>query len=242
MKIARLLPALALASTLSFPLPAAESPAFGLRSAEECRKCHVEVYEEWRHSPLAHFSRAENLPLDRLWAAREEVAGKKLTGCEMCHEPVRRFGKAAIDPDNGWIARERITCDFCHSVRIDHGKDAFVLDRTGAKLGTNREASSKKHPVAFSEDHARADLCLQCHRNIRAEYQEFKTKFPERSLTCQQCHMPPRENGSGHHHTFVGGFSEAMLQQAVRMDLTATKGAPGVQLEIRACPKFGGFV
>jgi ssDNA-binding Zn-finger/Zn-ribbon topoisomerase 1 len=199
-----------------------------LASAESCRECHREHVDQWKNSPLAHFSRARNLPLERLWKAREEVAGKKLDGCPKCHEPLAKF----VAADQGaWARTERVTCTFCHAIGADHGGDAFAPG-SGAK--TASVAVSRKE-AGLPVGEKGSDLCLRCHQNIRPEYTEFQARFPTEKITCAGCHMPLREGKDPmHSHSFPGGFSEAMLRKAVRFDMQAARSDGGIEVRISA--------
>ena len=117
-----------------------------LESAEVCKECHKQHYAEWANSGHAHFSREQNLPFVRL---SERLGGGKrnLSRCQGCHEPLRQFSDSVSDPK--MIARERVTCDFCHSVTIDHTRQKFKLHPSGAKRGPIEKTKSPKHEVAY---------------------------------------------------------------------------------------------
>jgi ssDNA-binding Zn-finger/Zn-ribbon topoisomerase 1 len=224
-----LLRAAALCCFLHSAAPApADDARHILASAESCRECHREHVDQWKNSPLAHFSRARNLPLERLWKAREEVAGKKLDGCPKCHEPLAKF----VAADQGaWARTERVTCTFCHAIGADHGGDAFAPG-SGAK--TASVAVSRKE-AGLPVGEKGSDLCLRCHQNRRPEYTEFQARFPTEKITCAGCHMPLREGKDPmHSHSFPGGFSEAMLRKAVRFDMQAARSDSGIEVRISA--------
>jgi hypothetical protein len=199
-----------------------------LASAESCRECHREHVDQWKNSPLAHFSRERNLPLERLWKAREDVAGKKLDGCPKCHEPLAAFFAAG---QGAWARTERVTCTFCHAIGAEHGGDAYA---SGSGTKTASVAVSRKE-AGLPVGEKGSDLCLRCHQNIRPEYTEFQTKFPGEKTTCAGCHMPLREGKDPmHSHSFPGGFSETMLREAVRFDMQAARSDSGIEVHISA--------
>lgn len=218
---------------LSGALAAQEGGRSAFESAKKCAGCHAAHFKEWKDSPHAHFSKPSNVPFDRLLEARERLEGVKLAGCTgTCHQPVHTFLGAGEQA--GALSAEMVTCDFCHSARIDEQKRALVRSPGGAKLGPVKEVRSPPHPVSYSDDHTRSQFCMVwCHSKIIGEYKQYLAASPGKPLTCQDCHMPPRPKGAkGRSHTFPGGFSEEMLQKSVRLDVTASRNNAGIEAEV----------
>jgi len=195
------------------PLSAQNQATLILKSAETCKQCHEQHYVEWKNSAHAHFSREQNVPFLKL-AERSRAGNKDISRCQACHEPLRQFRDSVSD--SNIIPKERITCDFCHSVQIDNPNEKFKLHPSGAKQGPIENADSPEHPVAHSKEIASSDFCLVCHHKSRKRHRELRKQFPTELINCQNCHMPLRNDGSNEHsHSFPGRYSEEMLQKDV---------------------------
>jgi len=200
-----------------------------LKSAKTCKECHQQHYIEWKNSAHEHFSREQNVPFLKL--AERQKDPKRISSCQGCHEPLRQFSDSVSDSDI--IASERITCDFCHSVQIDHPNEKFTLHPSGAKQGPIEKADSPEHPVAFSKEITSADFCLVCHHKSRERHRELRKEFPTELINCQNCHMPLRDDGSNEHsHSFPGRYSEEMLQKAFEFDVAVEEVDAGKQIDI----------
>jgi len=213
------------------PLSAQDQAAHTLKSAETCKECHEQHYVEWKNSAHAHFSREENLPLV-LTVGGQKSRNEKSDRCRTCHEPLRQFSDYVSD--SNIIVGERITCDFCHSVQIDHPHDKFKLHPSGAKQGPIENADSPEHSVAYSKEITSSDFCLVCHHMSRKRHRELRTQFPKELINCQNCHMPLRNDGSNEHiHSFPGRYSEEMLQKAVEFNVEVQEAPAGFQVDIK---------
>ena len=203
---------------------------FKLKSAETCKECHEQHYTEWKNSAHAHFSRNQNVPFLRL--AERQKDPKKISSCQACHEPLQQFRDSVSD--SNIISKERITCDFCHSVQIDHPNEKFKLHPSGAKQGPIEKADSPKHAVAYSKEIASSDFCLVCHHKSRKRHRELRKQFPTELINCQNCHMRSRNDGSStHSHSFPGRYSEEMLQRAFEFDVAVQEVDTGMQIDIK---------
>jgi len=202
-----------------------------LESAETCKECHKQHYMEWANSGHAHFSREQNLPFVRL-SGRVGAGKRDISHCQGCHEPLRQFSDSVSD--SKIIVRERVTCDFCHSVQIDHPRQKFTLHPSGAKQGPIEKTESPKHKVAYSREITSSDFCLVCHHKSRDDHRQLRKEFPPELINCQSCHMPLRRDGSkGHSHAFPGRFSEEMLQKAFEFDVVVQEVDAGLQVDVK---------
>ena len=209
-------------------LSAKDQATLTLKSAKTCKECHKQHYAEWKNSAHAHFSREHNVPFLKL-AEREDPT--RISWCQGCHEPLRPFSDHVSDVNI--IAAERITCDLCHSVQIDHPNDKFKLHPSGAKQGPIENADSPEHPVAYSKEITSSDFCLVCHHMSRQRHRELRKEFPAGLINCQNCHMPLRDDGSNEHsHSFPGRYSEEMLQKAFEFDVAVEEVDAGMQIDI----------
>ncbi len=133
--------------------------------AEDCGKCHVEIYHEWSQSDHAH---AYTNPHFR--AATDDY---RFTSCLGCHAPEPTL--TAHTPAVREVGRdEGITCVACH---LDQGALAGPLKPTG-----------KVHPHPISvrpEVYHSSEICGRCHEGTMAQWESVQTE----KQTCQQCHM-----------------------------------------------------
>ena len=224
--IKRVLPAV-LVSVL--PLSAQDQATHTLKSAKTCKECHEQHYVEWKNSAHAHFSRKQNVPFLKL--AERQKDPKRINWCQACHEPLRPFSDHVSD--SNIIAEERITCDFCHSVQIDHPNEKFKLHPSGAKQGPIENADSPQHAVAYSKEITSSDFCLVCQHKSRQRHRELRKEFPTELINCQNCHMPLRDDGSNERsHSFPGRYSEEMLQKAFEFDVAVEEVDAGMRIDV----------
>jgi hypothetical protein len=188
----------AAATTPTHAAPAADGP---YAPAAECGQCHQAIHAYWSES---EHSRAATRPsyLAALGAAVEGSSDKPAVrqGCVWCHAPTALVtGDYELrDP----IAREGVTCDFCHTVAdVDLGKrdHPFDLKPGNVKRGPLEYAKSPHHETAYSALHKSSPLlCAACHEHTNAQgvavlstYSEWMGgPYPSRGQTCQECHMP----------------------------------------------------
>lgn len=213
------------------PSPAKNKPRPRLESAQTCKECHERQYSEWMNSAHAHFSRKENVPFLRL-SERAGGPNKNISRCQACHEPLRQFQDSVSD--SKIIAKERISCDLCHSVSIDHARQKFKLHPSGAKQGPTGKGKSPKHAIVHSKEIASADFCLVCHHKSRNDHRKLRKEFPTELVNCKNCHMPLRTDGAkGRSHAFPGRYSEEMLQKAFQFDVAIQEADGGLQIDVR---------
>ncbi len=179
----------------------------GSLSAQACRACHPQMYEEWRTSVHAQAwidpqFQAEIGKSDNRWL------------CLNCHTPLLvqqdRWPRGLIGGDverpiltdnpafDATLRDEGITCTACH-----------VQDGMVAGPGV---ATSGPHPVALDPRFRTGELCMDCHQ-AQATYEGksfvcvFDTgaewrrgPYDDEGETCVTCHMPEVRRPAG-----VGG-------------------------------------
>lgn len=179
----------------------AQPAAAPYSSARECASCHQTIHKYWSES---EHSRAATSPVFRaalaeaVSGAPDEAAARR--DCVWCHAPTAlTTGDYALA---GPIAREGVTCDFCHTVAdVEMGRPGhpFVLRPGRVKRGPLEYAKSPAHDTAYSVLHkSSALLCASCHEYSNAHgvpvlstYAEWAAgPYPARGQTCQECHMP----------------------------------------------------
>ncbi len=166
--------------------------------AEACRECHQEQYEEWSNNS-AHATATVNRPfLDFKAKFTSVIAFDAMMGEEMCYAC---HGSKAVD--------EGVNCETCHGL-------AFPDD----------EDFEKTHEVKYEpgmEEMRREDFCANCHTMsnpisddpILSLYSEWETSSAKQNgLTCQGCHMKPRESGEAYH-----GFDSVSRNVGIYDDL-----------------------
>src|SRR5262245_15119620 len=104
----------ALGGLLLAPRGEAAAGAEAYTSARECASCHKTIHSYWSES--AHAQAVGQPFRDALEAAVGVSSDKDAVrqGCVSCHAP-----SALVTGDyalQGAVAREAVTCDFCHTV------------------------------------------------------------------------------------------------------------------------------
>ena len=114
----------------------AQDPALFDR-AEWCGSCHVDQFEEWRHSvharalSIPHFRAGfvENIHrkgLDHVDGDIESPDGADGEHCPRCHAPITFYGRnPQIALHDTMTATQGISCAFCHTVRGREGNKLF---------------------------------------------------------------------------------------------------------------------
>ncbi len=224
-------------------IPYQEVPV-GLNSlkAEECGRCHEEIYEEWKTS--IHAQAYKDPFFQAYWKKDHNV-----WVCLNCHTPLEnqqptlvkdiprdRVEKAfqipnfRFDPE---YQQEGVTCAACHV-------------RDGKILGPYDD-SVAPHPTQFDPSFRTTQVCYRCHSVVSGPMQfynagpcgtfsEYEGKFfmKEKGLICQSCHMPEvqrpvAKNGPiryGRRHLWRGGHDPEMIKRAVAVQVQANPVSP----------------
>ncbi len=172
-------------------------PGALLASAEECGRCHQDIYRYWKAS--LHAQAADDPRFQAALAKLKDESPKTdVAGiCLRCHAPALLQAQ-----DAKWerkVSWEGVTCDFCHSVRgvRPDPKTPFLLDVGQVKSGPLRDVQSTAHVARYAETFSSAMLCNPCHQftnghglDVLSTYNEWQaSEYPARSITCQNCHM-----------------------------------------------------
>ena len=90
---------------------------------------------------------------------------------------------------------------------------------------------------------AKAELCWPCHEPTHHAFQEYVTsKAFADGKRCMDCHMPPREDGSGRFHGGHGGFDEAFVKKAIEWQASLEEGEVVLTLQNKTGHKFPGEI
>ncbi|WP_119631612.1 c-type cytochrome [Methylocaldum marinum] len=189
-------------------------------SAQECGRCHLQIYREWSASRHAF---AQISPTFLAYQATLVNLTKGTLGdfCQRCHSQVGMYRGEPILTENrerSKVALEGITCVVCHRIPKPYGKitGRFPLepgDITGPIYGPREGSELKRVLESHADDppktHREARLleqvrqpgfCARCHdvrlvNGVRFEdlFSEYKqTPAAKRGATCQSCHMGPK--------------------------------------------------
>ena len=170
-------------------------------SARECAACHQTIHKYWSES---EHSRAASSPVFRAALAQAQAGAPDPAAvrreCVWCHAPTALVtGDYALE---GAIAREGVSCDFCHTIAdVEMGRAGHPFDLAPGRVkrGPMEYAKTPAHDTAYSLLHkSSAHLCASCHEYRNAQgvavlstYGEWASgPYPARGQTCQECHMP----------------------------------------------------
>lgn len=197
-------------------------------SAEDCKSCHPQYYDEWSGSSHAYAIK------DPVFQALRNVGQSLYIGsldgaCTKCHSAAGmrtgdiKWGPYQVDQLHP-VSQEGVTCDICHSISNVHtiSNAGFDLAPSDTKFGSTQDPDSNSfHKSEYSPLFESSDLCGSCHDlkteddvPLEAAYLEWETAgFGMTAKTCQDCHMPEYigemipggQQRTLHKHTFVGG-------------------------------------
>ena len=188
--------------------------------ASDCAECHQTHFEEWYRSPHAN-SNTNSFFKNCLNDTKNEFGDNFENFCQQCHNPIKIL---ASSNSEYLSSHEGISCDVCHSMtRISSGTIAhpsqlvtsqlFINPGEGIKYGSMENPETNTyHESQFNPIFKQSQICLPCH-DLRNEDVETEITFTEwnsipemamsGAISCQQCHMPEKEDGTHEHH-FVG--------------------------------------
>lgn len=200
-------------------------------SAETCKDCHPNHYDEWEGSMHA-YSFLD--PVNTLWfeSLRNSLGAEALgQACVQCHSPIGSltgstpigFNKEDVDP----LVKEGINCDVCH-LMVEASPTTFTDAEYhfDVKSGTRYGNISDPMPNTFHDSeyklfYTQSSSCLPCHDFVNAQglpaeitYTEWlNSPYAAMGVECQTCHMPTYtgraaigapERENLHRHDFIG--------------------------------------
>jgi len=147
-----------------------------LPAAEDCERCHQEVYLEWRESGHA-----------RAWSSESFQAAThagRAEPCTGCHAPAPLV-QGELPALRGERRAEGVTCTTCH---LSTAPGAAPLTMRGP---ASRSLPVEVHPVVAEDPLYRSsELCGGCHQAAFAEWKASPPPAEGERETCQGCHMP----------------------------------------------------
>jgi hypothetical protein len=212
------------------PPPPLEVHEGQFSSARRCGDCHTEIYQVWTSS--VHATSLTNATFQASLKEVEDTAASQT--CIACHAPVTAHSNQK--PDSA-VAREGVTCDFCHSIREIAAVTGLSLDIGATKYGPVPNATSTGHKIQFSPLHASSEICSGCHEfengtglKVLGTFTEWQSSDSAKAgVTCQRCHMPlstmhvvdPRVKRDPasfvNLHQMPGGHSKDQLSRALEL-------------------------
>lgn len=218
-----------------------QPPAGGYSTAEKCGQCHSDIYENWRGS--LHAAAFQNPIFQAAYRkVYTESRGEAGAYCLRCHAPLAELLRD-FNASSG-LAREGVTCDFCHNVKAvvkkGRGLRSFTVSPGVVKSSSLKGANPKKHKAAYSADFASSELCAGCHEFVNKNgvpvgttYREWKaSRFAAEGKRCQECHMAAiagktaNEDGRDGMHDHSLAHSMDKMMGAVKVE---SKGLTVVQ-------------
>lgn len=206
------------------PPPGAPAPLSGTRfvTAEQCGRCHTEIYAEWKAS-YHGLAMVDPLFLDLSADVNKEE-------CIRCHAPVPLREVDFQTPIARTERREdAVSCLSCH--QSEHGM-----------AGPHQGCVGACNPVYDPDQSDVVKMCFGCHNQHDTgnewmagpwspEAPEPRTKP---AMTCLDCHMPEVERPlvkggpvrKGRRHTWPGGHDMAQLRKAATLEVE-TRPLPG---------------
>jgi hypothetical protein len=174
-------------------------------SSQQCRECHAQEWSEWSTS---WHGQAWTDPDVR--ALSNDFAN---TDCIDCHAPRGVFETGIGNRVLPRSARrvEGVDCIACHLLPADWPSGGLVA-------GTKDRNDVPCRPRASRELLA-AEYCGVCHDQHKTVQQWRASKWPEKGVSCIDCHMPARtgEGARGHDHAMHGGHLLELVQRAVTL-------------------------
>ncbi|MBF0278901.1 MAG: hypothetical protein HQM13_13960 [SAR324 cluster bacterium] len=197
-------------------------------SAQDCRKCHIEKYEEWSSSLHSRSIGPGVIGQYLVFNGREK------SECNICHAPMTEQWEQTLGVDKEWnnngnfnkvLFEEGITCAACHLRQHQ---------RHGPPLKPGKEALSQAlhgEPVRTPFFEA-SEFCQSCHQHhastlkiggktVENTYNEWlESPAYEQGQTCQSCHMPDRR------HFWKGIHDKEMTASGVTISQKVSSKTP----------------
>jgi hypothetical protein len=228
-----------------------------LTSAEDCARCHQDIYRYWKSS-----MHAQAFDSPRFQQSFQKVRAEmgRDPGCLTCHAPAAVYMQdVRFDKKTSW---EGVTCDFCHTVQsIRQGAPLpFVIKAGLVKTGPLKGAKPDAHDAAYSPAYTSSTICAPCHQyttdkkfDLLTTYAEWEASpYPAKGTTCQSCHMrtatgnvvDPKirrsASSSINVHEMPGGHSVAELNRALLAQVQAERRAGVVDVTVTVINRGAG--
>ena len=229
-----------------------------LDKAESCKECHKQHFDQWKRSYHAQSLITIIGGMKKFIEEVEKEKGrfpnkKELLGCFDCHAPTLRFAsekftqqvaRMVVEGKKEELAEFRVECSYCHTVQ--------VTGKTGKNVyyGPIENPEVTTHESKYAPEIADSEMCRSCHQSFykllevycSTVYESWRGTQTSRDKECQFCHMKAYDGTAAemdepiqrvvHDHTFPGGHFPSILQEAVKLNLTARKASPKVTFTV----------
>lgn len=202
-----------------------------LPRAQDCERCHQEVYREWEGSLHAHAFRSEGF--------RAASRGGQAEACSGCHAPAPVRGGERPTLREAHLS-EGVTCTTCH---LSPDPEAAPLTMRGP---VSRTSPIEIHPIVEADSLYRSsELCGTCHEGALREWQAAaEPEDGSARPTCQTCHMPSvrRKMESVHdEHAYSALFVALGDERDLRRHTFDVPEVEAEQIELRAARDAGSL-
>lgn len=183
---------------LSFLGASIAAAAVNFTSAENCKKCHPDIYKNWSLSLHANAMKDPVFEIAYYKALANLGEGAR-EYCISCHSPLTRQSRDYNLKQK--ISQEGVTCDFCHritAVELGQPQPGMVLAKENIQYGPIKEpATTNAHKSEYAELLQKAEYCAACHEltspaggPVMETYSEWKAgPYSRENIHCQNCHM-----------------------------------------------------
>jgi hypothetical protein len=231
---------------LAFVSIMANDMAHKFALSEECKACHVEIYEEFVGS--THFNATpQKDPIHKaVWDKHPQNTQQKRYACGKCHTPaaddldkMMAKGETAMPDANNPTHQEAIGCAYCHrieSVELHKQSNVNVISKDEKKyFGTREEhIDSPFHEIATDANQImkNGNVCAGCHSHKMNSHgvNVCSTNIANEmdGANCVSCHMPKvdgtvsnmKERKQHTFHGFAGShYNSQMLSKYVDISL-----------------------
>ncbi|MFO7614054.1 MAG: multiheme c-type cytochrome [Bacteroidales bacterium] len=215
-------------------------------TAQKCRTCHVEFYEQWSQSMMAqafthHWDEIEYFDLAVAHAEKVPELRDAVDGCNGCHTPMAYLAGELppARPAEGTMANESVSCEVCHLITgtsSDPPYNFSYLIQPGPVKYSSREngLESPAHKIEVSPFHRTTEFCGICHNEkspfdvwVKSTQIEWKEgPYAAEGVRCQDCHMPKtpfvyasmgRKYEDARLHLFHGGHDPGKVRGTIEL-------------------------
>jgi hypothetical protein len=185
-------------------------------TAESCRECHSEVYNNW------NASRHRVAFTNQLY--KESHAREPMQWCVNCHAPLLHAEGNPDDVSARFLKEEGVSCNVCH---VRSG------EVVAATMPAPQEGKPLAHKYRIIPEFSSASMCESCHQFDFPEYRSTKPGQPVHftglpmqntveewrsgglsAVSCQGCHVLSNTKDT---HRFSGGHDLARLAEAIHV-------------------------
>ncbi len=215
-------------------------------SSEDCKACHVQIYNEFKDSMHANSTPQKDAIHASIWDKHPQNVKQSRYGCGKCHTPaaddldnMQTVGKKAMPMIDNVTHQEGISCAYCHRIKSVelHAKHNtnIMTDKEKRYFGTlNDHMNSPYHEILTegNEHMKNGNVCIGCHSHKMnsSNLNVCSTNIDNQmnGANCVSCHMPKikgtvsslKDRDQHAFHGFAGShFHSDMLTKYVDISL-----------------------